>query len=164
MHDSPEEPEGRWARFRGTPLWPATVLSLILAVAAGLFAWSYTYTMANPTPRRIPTAVVGSYEDARARAFLAGMGKALDSSLHTRAYDSREAALEAVEEQRVFAVFEARDDGRRVLLDVTSASGASVAELLRQSAPAVGRATGVSVTVRDVNPLQKGDPRGLAIF
>ncbi|MFE6196001.1 ABC transporter permease [Streptomyces sp. NPDC057838] len=174
MHDNPEAagdgrdahpaPEDRWTRFRGTPWWPATVLVFILAAAAGLFAWSYTYTMANPTPHQLPTAVVGSYEEARGRAFLAGLGKALNSSMHTRAYDSREAALEAVEEQRVFAVFELRGDGRRVLLDVSSASGASVAELLRQAAPAVGRATGVAVTVRDVNPLQDGDPRGLAIF
>ncbi|CAL9339248.1 hypothetical protein SUDANB108_00231 [Streptomyces sp. enrichment culture] len=174
MHDNPEAAgdgrdahpatEDRWTRFRGTPWWPATVLVFILAAAAGLFAWSYTYTMANPTPHQLPTAVVGSYEEARGRAFLAGLGKALNSSMHTRAYDSREAALEAVEEQRVFAVFELRGDGRRVLLDVSSASGASVAELLRQAAPAVGRATGVAVTVRDVNPLQDGDPRGLAIF
>ncbi|MCZ9343299.1 ABC transporter permease, partial [Streptomyces sp. TRM76130] len=57
-----------------------------------------------------------------------------------------------------------RDDGRQVRLDVSSASGASVAELLEQAAPAVGKATGVAVTVRDVKPLQDGDPRGLAIF
>ncbi len=174
MHDNPEvagdgrealpEPEGRWGRFRGTPWWPATVLVFILAAAAGLFAWSYTYAMANPTPHQLPTAVVGPYQEERGRAFLAGLGTALNSSMSTRAYDSRAAALEAVEEQRVFAIFELGGDGRHVLLDVSSASGASVAELLAQAAPAVGRATGVSVTVRDVNPLQDGDPRGLAIF
>lgn len=160
----PPAPEGRWRRLRETPWWPATVLVFILAAAAGLFAWSYTYTMADPTPHRLPTAVVGPYEEEEGRAFLAGLGKALNSSMSTRAYDSREAALQAVEEQRVFAVFELRDGGRRVLLDVSSASGASVAELLEQAAPAVGRSAGVPVTVRDVNPLQEGDPRGLTIF
>ncbi|MGC5038657.1 ABC transporter permease [Streptomyces sp. DT190] len=174
MHDDPQAagdgqdatpaPSGRWARFRATPWWPATVLVFILAAAAGMFAGSYTYTMADPTPHQLPTAVVGSYDEARGRAFLAGLGKALNSSMRTSVYDSRAAALRAVDEQRVFAVFELRDDGRRVLLDVSSASGASVAELLEQAAPAVGRATGVRVTVRDVNPLQDGDPRGLAIF
>jgi hypothetical protein len=156
--------EGAWARFRKTPWWPAVVLVFILAAAAGLFAGSYTYTMANPTPHQLPTAVVGSYDQARGKAFLAGLGKALNSSVRTHVYDSRDAALEAVEEQQVFAVFELRDNGRHVLLDVSSASGSSVAELLEQAAPAVGRETGVAVTVRDVNPLQDGDPRGLAIF
>ncbi|GHE99049.1 ABC transporter permease [Streptomyces fumanus] len=174
MHDNPETapdgrppapaPEGRWARFRKTPWWPAVVLVFILAAAAGLFAGSYTYTMADPTPHQLPTAVVGSYDQARGRAFLAGLGEALNSSVRTHVYDSRDAALAAVENQKVFGVFELRDNGQHVLLDVSSASGSSVAELLEQAAPAVGRATGVSVTVRDVNPLQDGDPRGLAIF
>src|SRR5436189_67020 len=75
----------RWEDFKKSPFLPATVLVFILAAAAGLFAGSYTYTMANPTPHRIPTAVVGA-------------------------------------------------------------------------------AVGVPVTVTDVKPLQKGDPRGLAIF
>ncbi|MCO6723035.1 ABC transporter permease, partial [Streptomyces sp. Vc714c-19] len=43
-------------------------------------------------------------------------------------------------------------------------SGASVAQVLADTAPAVGKKTGVEVTVRDINPLQEGDPRGLAIF
>lgn len=162
--DAATASRGRRARLRDAPWWPASVLVFILAAAAGLFAWSYTYAMADPTPHQLPTAVVGSYQEERGRAFLAGLGKALNSSMRTEAYDSREAALEAVEEQRVFAVFEVRGGGRSVLLDVSSASGASVAELLEQAAPAVGRAVGVSVTVRDVNPLQDGDPRGLAIF
>ncbi len=61
-------------------------------------------------------------------------------------------------------LFEIRDAGRTAVLDLSSASGASVAEVLGDSAPEVGRKTGVAVTVRDVNPLQRGDPRGLAIF
>ncbi|KAB2970856.1 ABC transporter permease [Streptomyces sp. SS1-1] len=164
MQDDRERPEGRWARLRRSPQWPAIVLVFIVSVAAGLFAWSYTYAMANPTPHRLPTAVIGSFEAQRGEEYLAGLGKALNSSVTTHEYASKEAALEAVEDQRVFAILELRDGGRHVVLDVTSASGASVAELLRQAAPAVGRETGVSVTVRDVNPLQKGDPRGLAIF
>ncbi|GAA4791146.1 ABC transporter permease [Streptomyces ziwulingensis] len=160
----PAPPETTWARFRKGPWWPACVLVLILAAAAGLFAGSYTYTMANPTPRNVPTAVVGGYDQARGNAFLTGLGKALDASVRVHTYDSRAAALGAVENQSVFAIFELRDEGRRVVLDVSSASGSSVAELLEQAAPAVGKETGVAVTVRDVNPLQDGDPRGLAIF
>lgn len=49
-----------WAAFKKSPYLPAVVLIFIVAAAAGLFAGSYTYAMANPTPRSVPTAVVGS--------------------------------------------------------------------------------------------------------
>jgi hypothetical protein len=154
----------RWSDFRKSPLWPATVLTLILAASAGLFAGSYTYSMADPTPRSIPTAVVGSYERARGQAFLAGLEKALNASVKLRAYDSVADARQAMNDQKVFAIFDVRDDGRFAVLDLSGASGASVAEILADTAPAVGARTGVEVTVRDLNPLQEGDPRGLAIF
>ncbi|CAM5549283.1 MULTISPECIES: hypothetical protein [Streptomyces] len=153
-----------WERFKESPFWPATVLVLILSAAAGLFAWSYTYAMANPTPHSIPAAVVGSYEQARGRAFLEGLEKALNASVKVHAYDRPDAARAAVDEQEVFGIFEVRDDGRAVALDVSGASGASVADVLSEAALEVGERTGVAVTVRDINPLQPGDPRGLAIF
>ncbi len=140
------------------------MLVLILAAAAGLFAWSYTYSMADPTPRSIPTAVVGSYEEARGRAYLAGLEEALNASVKVHPYAGTAEARRAVEEQEVFAIFELRDEGRRAVLDLSSASGASVAQVLAEAAPKVGQRTGVAVTVRDINPLQEGDPRGLAIF
>ncbi len=163
-HGRPPTRGRRWSAFRESPFWPATVLVLILAAAAGLFAGSYTYSMADPTPRSIPTAVVGPYEKDGGRAFLDGLEQALNASVKVHPYDTRAAAREAVEDQEVFAIFELREDGRAAVLDLSSASGASVAEVLAETAPAVGRKTGVRVTVRDVNPLQEGDPRGLAIF
>nr|WP_307826687.1 ABC transporter permease [Streptomyces pactum] len=138
------------------------VLCLILAGAAGFFAGSYTYAMANPTPHRLPVAVVGEHRSPSGQAFLAGMEKALDTSLRIRPYEDDRAARRAVEEQEVFAVLEL--GGERVRLDLSGASGASVAELLARAGPEVGRETGVPVTVRDINPLQEGDPRGLALF
>ncbi|MFI8187857.1 ABC transporter permease [Streptomyces sp. NPDC085946] len=163
-HDEPS-PRGRpWPRFKESPFLPATVLVLILGAAAGLFAWSYTYAMANPTPRSIPAAVVGPYQEPRGRAFLAGVEEALNASVKVRPYAGPAAARAAVEEQEVFGIFEVRDGGRSVVLDVSAASGASVAEVLSEAALGAGERTGVRVTVRDVNPLQPGDPRGLAIF
>lgn len=163
-HGRPPTRRERWTAFKESPLLPATVLVLIITAAAGLFAGSYTYTMANPTPRHVPTAIVGAYDEASGKAFLDGMEEALDASLKIHTYDSQAAAVEAVDDQKVFAILEVREPGRAVTLDVSGASGASVAELLAEAAPAVGKETGVAVTVTDIKPLQKGDPRGLAIF
>ncbi|NSC22948.1 ABC transporter permease [Streptomyces albus subsp. chlorinus] len=153
-----------WREFRHSPFLPATVLALILAAAAGLFAGSYTYAMANPTPHHVPVAVVGTPETAKDRdAFVAGMEKGLGSSLKLRHFRTEAGAKQAIEAQQVFAVLRVeRPEG--VELDVSSASGASVAELLEEAGPKVGKKIGVPVQVRDLKPLAKGDPRGLAIF
>lgn len=153
----------RWAAFKGSPFFPATVIVLILGAAAGLFAGSYTYAMANPTPHRIPVAVVGvSHETVRGRAFAAGMERELNASLALQFEPSLERANEAVEEQRVFGVLVVR--GADVTLGVSGASGASVAQVLSEAAPRVAPRVGVRLTVHDMNPLQRGDPRGLALF
>ncbi|MEW2260005.1 ABC transporter permease [Streptomyces sp. NPDC047869] len=171
MSDSPHGAHGRpptrtehWAAFRESPFLPATVLLLILAAAAGLFAGSYTYAMANPTPHAIPTAVIGPHGEPAARRFIDGMEQALDASLELQPYDTRQDAVRAVDEQKVFAVVEAPADGRTIVLDVSAASGAAVAQLLGEAAVKVSETTGTTVTVRDLKPLQPGDPRGLAIF
>lgn len=157
-------PGGHWTAFRRSPFFPATVLVVLVAAAAGLFAGSYTYCMANPTPRSIPTAVTGVPASEVKRAqFVQGMEKALGATLKLHHYATHRQALGAVEEQRVFAILEQRGDGRAAL-SVAGASGASVAQLLTETAPRVGAAIGVPVTVTDIKPLQKGDPRGLALF
>ncbi|WP_225826800.1 ABC transporter permease [Streptomyces naphthomycinicus] len=163
-HGRPPTRAERRAAFRKSPFLPATVLLLLISAAAGLFAGSYTYAMANPTPHVIPTAVTTSGDEPAARRFIDGMEEALNASLRLHAYGSRRAAVRAVDEQKVFAVVEAPAGGRSVTLDVSGASGATVAQLLGEAAVKVGRATGTAVVVRDLKPLQKGDPRGLAIF
>ncbi|MDQ8702925.1 ABC transporter permease [Streptomyces sp. LHD-70] len=153
----------RWRAFKESPFLPATVLVLILAAAAGLFAGSYTYSMADPTPRHVPAAVVGAHESARGRAFVDGMERALDATLALTSYDTYAEAKESVDEQRAFAILDVH--GReRVTLSVSGASGASVAQLLAEAGESVGQELRLPVTVRDVNPMQPGDPRGLAIF
>nr|WP_031509891.1 DUF3533 domain-containing protein [Streptomyces megasporus] len=157
-----------WGRFKESPFLPATVLVLIIGAAAGLFAGSYTYAMADPTPRRIPVAVVGhtAAHEERAEVFADAMSEDLRSSLELHEYPTRAAAEDALEAQKVFAVLlvPADLDRERPVLNVSGASGASVAELLTQAARAVGEETGLRVTVRDVKPLDPGDPRGLALF
>ncbi|GHJ40065.1 ABC transporter permease [Streptomyces sp. TS71-3] len=155
---------GRWAAFKDSPYLPATVVSLLAALAAGLFAGTYTYAMANPTPHHIPSGVTGDVRSTGGRAFVDGMEKALNASLRLHFYGSVAAARDALDDQRVFAVLDVRPGGRAVDLGVSGASGESVAEVLERAGPAVGRRIGIPVRVTDVKPLQRGDPRGLAIF
>ncbi|MEV1172514.1 ABC transporter permease [Nonomuraea sp. NPDC049784] len=152
-----------WATFKQSRYFPASVLVVILSAGAGLFAGSYTYAMASPTPHHLPVAVVGvTAETVRGKAFVAGLEKSLEASLVLRFYPTYAEARQAIEEQRVFAVFVVR--GADVNMDVSSASGASVAQLLTEESPKVATRVGVRLTVRDVKPLQRADPRGLAIF
>ncbi|AQZ61710.1 FIG00761799: membrane protein [[Actinomadura] parvosata subsp. kistnae] len=152
-----------WAAFKASPFLPASVLVLILAAAAGLFAGSYTYAMADPTPHRVPVAVVGvSHQTVRGKAFAAGLEQRLNASLALSFEGTFARAAQAVEEQRVFGVIVVRGDD--VTLYVSGASGASVAQLLSEAAPKVAQRVGVRLTVRDMKPLQRGDPRGLALF
>ncbi|MCO6003856.1 ABC transporter permease [Actinoallomurus purpureus] len=163
-HGRPPTARQRWAAFARSPFLPATVLTLIIAAAAGLFAGSYTYSMAKPTPHAIPAAVVGNHHTARGEAFISRLEKALNASVRIYPFGGRAAAVEAVDDQQVFAILEFDDSGRAVTVEVAGASGASVAQLLSETTPRVGKATGVAVTVRDIKPLQRGDPRGLAVF
>ncbi|MFI7339410.1 ABC transporter permease [Streptomyces sp. NPDC050085] len=163
-HGRPPTGPERWASFKKSPFLPATVLVFILAAAAALFAASYTYSMANPTPHHIPTGVTGQHDQARGKEFIGAMEKALDAQLDLKTYDSRQAARQAIDQQKIYAVIDVRDAGARVDLDLSGASGASVAQVFAEAAPPVGKATGIPVTVKDLNPLQSGDPRGLTLF
>lgn len=161
-HARPPARGDRWAAFKASPYLPAVVLLFIIAAAAGLFAGSYTYAMANPTPRNIPAAVVGDLDTVHDKIFLDRLEAALDTSLVLREYATEADARTALEEQRIFGILRPENGG--VGLDVASASGASVAQLLAESTLKVGEAAHVQVKVTDVKPLQRGDPRGLALF
>ncbi|MFB4309640.1 ABC transporter permease [Actinomadura sp. GTD37] len=149
----------RVADIRASPYLPAVVLLLILSTAAGLFAGSYCFAMANPAPRYLPVAMTGQGDSA---AFVQALDEHLDSSLRVRHYPTYAKADDAIDEQRVFAIITL--GGGRATFDTSPASGASVARLLAAAAPAAGRSAGVPVTVRDIRPLQPTDPQGLAIF
>ncbi|MEO3867915.1 ABC transporter permease [Nonomuraea sp. B12E4] len=152
-----------WAAFRRSPYFPATVLVLILAVGAGAFAGSYTYAMAAPAPHHIPVAVVGAtHETAEGKAFTLGLERVMAASLDLRYMATRAEAMRAIERQQVYAAVLVR--GQAIEMDVSSASGASVAMLLTEQAPKVAARAGRPLTIRDVKPLQQADPRGLALF
>jgi hypothetical protein len=149
---------GRAQSVRQSPLLPAAVIVLIAAAAAGLFAGSYTYAMANPTPRQLPVAVVGDPDPA----FLRALRGRLSASLEARPYDSRPQAVDDIEAQRVFAIV--REEDGVVRLETAGAAGVPVAELLAEDARAAAEKAGTRLRVTDLKPLYRGDPRGLALF
>ncbi|MEU6320330.1 ABC transporter permease [Streptomyces sp. NPDC047009] len=164
-HRSSAEPprqvrEGGWSRLTSSRFMPAVVLSLIVAVLAGLFVGAYCWAMSNPVPHRIPVAVTG--QSAGGDRFVSALEARLDTSLVLHPYSSYGKALAAVDAQREFAILQLRPAG--VEVDVASAAGASVARLLGASAPEVGQALGIPVRVRDIKPLPATDPQGLALF
>ena len=64
-HARPPARGDRWAAFKASVSARRRAPVFIIAAAAGLFAGSYTYAMANPTPRNIPAAVVGDLDTVR---------------------------------------------------------------------------------------------------
>ncbi|WP_431948535.1 ABC transporter permease [Actinacidiphila sp. bgisy167] len=150
------DPSGR-SRFR-----PAVVIVLLLAVGAGLFAGSYSFAMAHPTPHHIPVAVVD--DSPSARRFVARMDAELSTRLVQRRFATRAAAVDAVERQRVFAVVQTKAENGAISFDLVSAAGASVARVLAAAAPTAAAQAGVRLSLGDLKPLQPGDPQGLAIF
>lgn len=164
-HRSAAEPrrrprQGGWSRLTSSRFVPAVVISLIVAALAGLFVGAYCWAMANPVPHRIPVAVTG--KSAGGDRFVGALESALRTSLVLHPYSDYGSALAAVDAQREFAILQRRPAG--VEVDVASAAGASVARVLGQGSPEVGRALGISVQVRDIKPLPATDPQGLGLF
>ncbi|MFI8006308.1 ABC transporter permease [Streptomyces sp. NPDC086010] len=161
-HGKPLTRREKWEAYKKSPYLPAMVVALIISAGAGLFAASYTYALANPTPREIPAAVVDNARAPHTREFLAGMEKALDASLELRRYPDATQARDAIDDQKVFVIF--RTVGQGVDMQVAGASGSTVAQLLEQTGAKVAKTLGTPLKVQDIMPLQSGDPRGLALF
>jgi hypothetical protein len=97
-----------WSRFRSSPFLPATVVALIIATAAGLFAGSYCFALANPTPHRLPMGVIGTAD--RGPQLISALEQELDASLELHTYPDQATALQAVDRQQVFAVLRLAGD------------------------------------------------------
>lgn len=157
-------PGERWRSFTGSPYYATIVMVLLIAAGAGLFAGSYTYALANPTPHEIPVTLVTEQDPGdEAGRFVGALERELDSSLEVTRYGRYEPALADIEAQRSYAVVRAVD-GQPIRLELSSASGASVAQLLTSAGPKAGEDLGIEVQIVDLKPLDPGDPRGLALF
>jgi hypothetical protein len=156
------QPDGGdgWSRLKRSPLFPAVVVSLLVATLAGLFVGAYSWGMANPVPHRIPVAVTGGSD--RGERFIDALENAMRTSLELHQYPTYAAARASLDEQQNFAILQRRAND--VEVDVAGAAGASVARVLGQTAQQTGSALGIPVQVRDLKPLPVTDPQGIAIF
>lgn len=142
---------------------PALIIIPIVAVAAGLFAGSYSYSLAHPAPHRLAVATVA--DGGTATRFIAQLDKELGTRLAVTSYTSAHAATGAVDAQRVFAVIRPEGSSNQaVQLEVVPAAGAYVARLLTGAAPQAAKTAGVALTITQSHPLQSSDPQGLAVF
>jgi hypothetical protein len=134
-----------------TILWTLGLLGLQLALIA-----SYAGALHAPRPHDVPLAVAGPPAQAAAAA------RRLDTSAFApRVVADADAAQAAIRDRDVLGAVVL---GRRVQVLVAPAGDASVALLLRDRAPALGRALGAPVEVRDAAPLPRADPRGITGF
>ncbi|MGW6487634.1 ABC transporter permease [Streptomyces sp. NPDC055056] len=140
---------------------PALVICLIVAIAAGLFASSYSFSLAHPTPHHIPIGSVST--SAAGDRFLTSLDKRLDAELKVQRFATPADADRAVDAQAVFAVVTENPKGR-VQLELVSAASAAVARLLTQQAPHAAESADTPLFVTESRPLQDGDPQGLTIF
>ena len=153
-----------WHTVRTSRFAPALVIVVILGIAAALFVGSYTYSTANPKPERVPIAVVGTLPPPQSADVEARLAHELGSSVDVRHLSTHAEAAEQLQNQQVFAVVDIDTTARTIDVDLSSASGATVAQLLEQSMPRAAAGTGYRVSIRDANPLQPQDPHGLTIF
>jgi hypothetical protein len=117
---------------------------------AGAFATSFLLAGHEPTPHRLPLAVVGPPAAAAEAQRVADSGP---GTLEVRRYASEAAARAAIADREVYGAVLARPGGRELL--VASGASAMVAALLQaRFAPA---------RVTDVRPLAGGDPRGTSL-
>jgi hypothetical protein len=158
-----EEHERRRTRVRAAVLpgsnLPALVVTLVIAAVAALYVFSYSTALGDPQPRHVPIGVVGWSTATAERAF----GSADRRTIDATALPSRAAAVTELGQQRIYAALVRSDDGRAELL-LSSASGPSVARVLQADTPAVGRALGTPLTVRDLHPVNPRDPSGTVLF
>jgi hypothetical protein len=139
--------------------WPEirtvlTVLTIAIVMTAA-FAAAYTVALGRPVPRHLPLGVVGT-PSAQVLATLDVRSHEFD----LRSYPSREAAIAALDRQRIPAIIDAAVTPPQLL--VSSASDASSARALIQLDQSTPGRYGLDVV--DLHPLPPSDPAGLATF
>jgi ABC-2 family transporter protein len=154
--DAPAEgaADGLMANIAPTPkavalvLLPATVLMLA-------FAFFYVGAFHDPTPHRVPIAVVGPPSVA------AQLNRLPGAPLDARPVSSRADALSEIDDREVYGAYEPAANQ----LFVASAANRATAVALEQTFNLIAAAQNrPAVHVTDVKPLPPKDPNGTAAF
>ncbi len=137
---------------------PNAAVAAVLAVALVLmlaFAFFYVGAFHDPTPHRVPVAVVG------APAVAAQLNRLPGAPLDARAVSSRAQALAQIDGRSVYGAYEPAANR----LYVASAANRATALALERTFQLVAAARGApAARVTDVKPLPPGDPNGTAGF
>ena len=137
--------------------------AVVLAIAIGMgaiFATSYSLFLGRATPHHITIGLVGS--PAGHAALLVALRRSTHGGLAFLRYGTVAGARQAIDQQVSFAALTLGQGSPRLL--VSSASGASVAQLLERTAEQITQTTGQHVVVVDLHPLPPSDPQGLVSF
>lgn len=127
---------------------------------AGLFAASYSRALGQATPHHLTIGIVGN--PAQRPTLVRALQRATRGGLAFRRYRSAAAAREAIGQQASYAALVLGPGSPRLL--ISSASGASVAQVLERAAGQVTQATRQPLRVLDLHPLPPADPQGLVSF
>jgi hypothetical protein len=135
-----------------------TAVAVVLAVALVLmlaFAFFYVGAFHDPTPHRVPFAVVGPPGTA------ARLNRLPGAPLDARRAASRRDALSQIDNRTVYGAYDAATNR----LFVASAANRATAVALERTFQLVAAAQGAPpVRVTDVKPLPSADPNGTAGF
>jgi hypothetical protein len=134
-----------------------------MVIALGMirvFAVSFSLVLGRAAPRNITVAVVDS--QAGHPALRTALARASGSGFAFRPYPTAAAAEEAVDEQATYGALVLGPGSPRLL--ISSASGSSVAQVLKQAAEKLTKTTGQQLDVVDLHPLPPSDPQGLVSF
>jgi hypothetical protein len=145
----------RLRRHKWSPPQRAVLISVVAVVLGSLFVTTYSLALGDPVPHHIKAALIG--DPAGSPRMIAAAEKVTSNKLVLERYSSVSAALNAINNQKVYAALDVAPS--RPALYVASAAGASVARALEKI-----YAVDSSVRVIDTHPLAGDDPNGLDIF
>jgi hypothetical protein len=151
---------GRLEAVVRPPCRSALVIVGIAVIMAALFCAAYSLANGRVTPHHVAVGLVG--RPAEHPALVGALERATGGGLAFRRYPSAAAAQMAIDRRSEYGALVLGPGTPRLLL--SSASGASVAQVLEQAAVRASHALGESIPIVNLHPLPPGDPLGLVEF
>jgi hypothetical protein len=151
---------GRLKAVARPPYRNALVVIGIAVIMAALFCAAYSLANGRATPHHVAVGLVG--KPAEHPALVGALERSTGGELAFRRYPSAAAVQTAIDRQSEYGALVLTPGPPRLLL--SSASGASVAQVLEQAAVRASHALKEPIPVVNLHPLPPGDPLGLVEF